>query len=196
MQLPKELFLLMNFLRKLPGIGTKTAERFAFELLQWPQNELDQFSQLLRALLQNVVACSDCGCLTDRGHCRFCERVKTPSLCIIASAKDAYSIEETKTFFGFYHVIEHLLSPLDHRHVSTVRIDRIVERIRKHAIQEVIIAFDSTLEGDTTALYLKEQLSPLAIKITRLAFGIPLGSALDHIDGGTLSRAFAGRQIL
>jgi recombination protein RecR len=89
-----------------------------------------------------------------------------------------------------------LLSPLDGRYSDTLRTDRIESRIRQHQVQEVIIAFDSTLEGDTTALYLKEKLSVLPIKITRLAFGMPVGSSLDHIDGGTLSRALSGRQVV
>ena len=196
MHYPKELQLFINFLKKLPGIGTKTAERFAFEFLKWPQGELDQLGQILQNLTHSVPPCPTCGCLTDQGRCIFCERTGIHTLCIIASPKDAYTIEETKTFFGIYHVVEHLLSPLDGRHVSSLRIDRIIDRIQKYAIQEIIIAFDSTLEGDTTALYLKDQLTPLSLKITRLAFGIPLGSSIDHIDGGTLSRAFAGRQIL
>ena len=107
-----------------------------------------------------------------------------------------YAIEETRTFAGLYHIVEHLLSPLDGRHAHMLRVDRIETRIREHNVQEIIIAFDSTLEGDATSLFLKERLSPLCNKITRLAFGLPVGSSLDHIDGGTLSRALTGRQSL
>ena len=196
MTYPKDLINLINSLKKLPGVGGRTAERFAFELLQWTKEDLQQFGQKIQSLHANVPACPACGCLTGQGVCHFCERTEAKTLCLVASAKDVYAIDETKTFFGLYHVVEHLLSPLDGRHATSLRIDRIEERIKKHGIQDVIIAFDSTLEGDATALYLKNILSPLQLKITRLAFGLPLGSSLDHIDGGTLSRAFSGRQIL
>lgn len=196
--IPEDLLTLIAHLKKLPGVGARTAERFAFELIRWPQNQLADLGDQLKTILTKIPACTACGCLTNHGSCRFCEssaRDRT-QLCLIASARDAYAIEETKTFRGLYHVVEHLLSPLDGRHVASLRIDRIEQRIKENTVHELIIAFDSTLEGDTTALYLKNQLARTNLSISRLAFGLPIGSSLEHIDGGTLARALSGRQTI
>jgi len=196
-KLPENLISLISYLKKLPGVGIRTAERFAFEFLSWQQADLDAFSELLRTALEKVPPCPSCGCLTDRGKCSFCnnEARETGQLCLISSPRDAFAVEATKCYRGLYHVIEHLLSPLDGRHASLLRLDRIEERIDKLAIGEVILAFDSTLEGDTTALFLKKHLiARPELKVSRLAFGLPVGSSLEYIDGGTLTRAFSGRQ--
>lgn len=195
---PEELQNLIGSLKKLPGIGSRTAERFAFEFIGWGSEELSELGRQLADIRGKIPPCPACGCLTDHGVCRFCDPKTrdTHSLCILASARDVYAIEETRAFRGLYHVVEHLLSPLDGRYAHELKVDRIESRIREHQIQEIIIAFDSSLEGDATALYLKEHLSSFPVKITRLAFGLPVGSSIDHIDGGTLSRALTGRQTL
>jgi recombination protein RecR len=197
---PETLQALISHLKKLPGVGLRTAERFAFELLRWKPEQLVTFGLQLSSLPQNITSCQTCGCLQNRDEstCQFCNPSlrDTTSLCILSSPRDVYSIEETRAFKGLYHVIEHLLSPLDGRHASSLRIDRIGQRIERHGIKEVILAFDSTLEGDTTALYLKEQLASYSISISRLAFGLPVGSSLEYIDGGTLARALFGRQTV
>lgn len=198
MKYPEDLLTLIAHLKKLPGVGARTAERFAFELIRWPQAELTQLGELLQTILGKIPACAVCGCLTHQGSCRFCDPSlrDTSLLCLLASARDAYAIEETRSYRGLYHVVEHLLSPLDGRHTNTIRLDRIEKRISGNNIRELIIAFDSTLEGDTTALYLKNQLSRPNLSISRLAFGIPVGSSLEYIDGGTLARALSGRQSI
>lgn len=193
---PEDLLSLVAHLKKLPGVGTRTAERFAFEFLSWEPSMLKALGETLIGLREKIPPCSVCGCLTDKGVCRFCKNRDSHSLCILSSARDAYAVEETGAYKGLYHVIEHLLSPLDGRHANTIRLDRIEKRIEEHQISEIIIAFDSTLEGDTTALYLKNHLARPNLSISRLAFGLPVGSSLEYIDGGTLSRAFAGRQSL
>jgi recombination protein RecR len=191
---PEDLLTLIAHLKKIPGVGTRTAERFAFELLTWTPSQLTSLAASLHDLPEKLPPCPTCGCLTSRGACSFCSHRDTSSLCIIASARDAYSIEETGQYKGLYHVIEHLLSPLDGRHTATLKLDRIERRIQEHNIKEVIIAFDSTLEGDTTALYLKNMLSHLPLSISRLAFGLPVGSSLEYTDSSTLIRALSGRQ--
>jgi len=192
---PEDLLALVAHLKRLPGVGTRTAERFAFEFLTWDRSVLKTLGETLIDLHGKVPPCPVCGCLADRGICRFCSHRETTSLCILASARDAYAVEETGNYRGLYHVIEHLLSPLDGRHTNTLRLDRIEKRIEENNIREVIIAFDSTLEGDTTALYLKNHLARANLSISRLAFGLPVGSSLEYIDGGTLAHAFSGRQI-
>ncbi len=198
MKLPEDLQILISFLKKLPGVGARTAERFAFELLAWPQEELVRFAEQASTIQEKIPPCPVCGCLTQTGICHFCSSPArdTNSLCILASARDVYAIEQTRAFSGIYHIVEHLLSPLDGRHATDLDVGRIEQRILFNGVKEVVLAFDSTLEGDATALFLKERLQSLQIKITRLAFGMPVGSSLDHIDGGTLTRALAGRQIL
>ncbi len=193
---PPDLLTLIAYLKKFPGVGTKTAERFAFELLNWNFNDLRDLSRLLWDLHSKLPICSYCGCLTDLGKCSFCDPKErdVSKLCVISSLKDVFAIESTHSYSGLYHVVEHLLSPLDGRHAEQLRVDRIIERIQQYQIQEVILAFDSTLEGDTTALYLKNQLSALPVMISRLAFGLPMGSSLEYIDGGTLARSLKGRQ--
>ncbi len=195
---PETLQALIAHLRKLPGVGTRTAERFAFELLKWKEGDLADFGSLLASVPNKILNCKTCGCLTQEGHCRFCDpTLRDPtSLCILSSPRDAYAIEETRTFRGLYHVIEHLLSPLDGRHTSALRVDRIEERIQVHQVKEIILAFDSTLEGDATALFLKQQLSKYSVSISRLAFGLPVGSNLEYIDSGTLAKALSGRQSM
>lgn len=193
---PAELIPLIAHLKKLPGVGTRTAERFAFEFLSWPKDQLSLLGEILTGIQEKIPPCENCGCLTDQGYCKFCDPLTRDStqICIIASQRDVFAIEETRSYKGLYHVVEHLLSPLDGRHAKGLKLDKIEERIMTNKIHEVILAFDSTLEGDTTALYIKNGLAQMPLSISRLAFGLPLGSSLEYIDGGTLTRAFKGRQ--
>lgn len=193
---PKELSPLISHLKKLPGVGNRTAERFAFELIDWPQEHLELFGKALVEIREKVPPCPICGCLTEAKRCKFCESVNRDSsqLCIIASPRDVFAIDGTGTYRGLYHVVENLLSPIDGRHASTLRLDRIEERIKTNGVKEIILAFDSTLEGDTTALYLKSELEREGLILSRLAFGLPMGSSLEYVDGGTLSRSLKGRQ--
>jgi recombination protein RecR len=192
---PFELTQLVATLKKFPGVGTKTAERFAFQLLNWQEHDIQAFSTLLTSL-KKITKCSECHCLTDNGICPFCRsslRDKS-QLCIIASPRDAYSIEETGAYRGLYHVLGGLLSPLDGKTPEHLNLEQLKSRITHLEIKETIIALDSTLEGDTTSLFLKEKIQQWGLSVSRLAFGIPIGSSLDFVDGGTLARALTGRQ--
>jgi recombination protein RecR len=193
---PSVLAQLIAYLKKLPGVGSKTAERFAFQLLDWPDVELQTFSTLFAQLKEKIVKCPECHCLTDNDLCPFCHggtRDKT-QLCIIASPRDAYSLDETGAYRGLYHVLGGLLSPLDGKTPEHLNLERLKKRITALQIKEIIIALDSTLEGDTTSLFLKEQIKGWGLPLSRLAFGLPIGSSLDFVDGGTLARALTGRQ--
>jgi recombination protein RecR len=193
---PIDLVQLIAYLKKLPGVGTKTAERFAFQLLDWQDDELKAFSTLLAHIKKKITQCPECHCLTDQGQCFFCDSTKRdPSqLCIIASPRDAYSLEETGSYRGYYHVLGGLLSPIDGKTPEHLNLEHLKKRISTLQIKEIIIALDSTLEGDTTSLFLKEQIQGWGLPVSRLAFGIPIGSSLDFVDGGTLARAMTGRQ--
>ncbi|MBY0529459.1 MAG: recombination mediator RecR [Rhabdochlamydiaceae bacterium] len=194
---PAALTLLIAYLKKLPGVGTKTAERFAFQLLDWPAHEIQGFSNHLSELKEKITHCPTCHCLTDNHSCPFCadHNRNASQLCIIASARDVFSIEETGTFRGHYHVLGGLLSPIDGTTPEHLNLGRLKKRVDEQGVKEMIIALDSTLEGDTTSLYLKEQIQAWGLSVSRLAFGIPLGSSLDFVDGGTLARAFTARQV-
>lgn len=194
---PSELNALIAYLKKLPGVGSKTAERFAFHLLEWPESELKEFSCRLNTLKEKIRHCIECRCLMEDGVCQFCsnDQRNRSQLCMISSAKDAYSLEETGAFRGLYHVIGGLLSPIDGKTPEHLNLKSLKKRVDDLGIKEIIIALDSTLEGDTTALFLKEQIQTWGLSVSRLAFGLPLGSSLDFVDGGTLARALTARQL-
>ncbi len=193
---PEELQKLINHLKKLPGVGKTTAERFAFALLKWKEAELQTLGRCLAALPANIKPCPDCGCLISRNTCRMCDLKERDSrvICIISSPKDAYLIENTGIYRGLYHVIDSLLSPMEGRGIEKLHLEKLEARLDKSSVKEVVLALDSTLEGDATALFLKNHLQPKNLKISRLAFGLPVGSSLEYIDGGTLARALSGRQ--
>jgi recombination protein RecR len=195
MNYPKHLSTLIESLKRLPGVGAKSAERFAFELLKWPERELEQFATLIRDVPAKLKTCTACGALMGEDLCQFCtsHRQEPHKLCILASPKDAFAIEGTREFKGHYHVLGGVISPLEGIGPDQLHLNTLHKRIETLNIDEIVIALDSTLEGDATALYLKKHLAPLSIPITRLAFGIPMGSSIDYVDGGTLARAFSGR---
>ncbi len=193
---PSQFNALMSHLKKLPGVGSRTAERYAFDLLDWKEQQLEGLILCLQELHEKIRACEVCNCLIDSTNpCPFCDRTKRNErlLCVIAHPKDAYTIEETRSYKGLYHVVGGVLSPLTGYTPEKLNLASLKKRLEGSGIEEVIIAIDSTLEGDTTALYIKEVLNSWQIKASRLAFGMPVGSSLDFVDSGTLMRAFEGR---
>ncbi len=195
MRYPADLLKLIALFKKLPGVGSKTAERFAFELLGWEETQIHMFAEQVSTVKKKIQFCPECGCMGEIDlACTFCNKRDTSCLCIISSAKDAFAIEDTHIYKGLYHVIDGLLSPIDGKTAEKIGVEKLKKRIADLQIKEIVIALDSTLEGDTTSLYLKDQLTASHISISRLALGLPLGSSLDFIDGGTLSRALMGRQ--
>ncbi len=190
---PQHLVKLIAFLKKLPGIGSKTAERFAFHLIKWKKEELCDFSKILAEVKNKILTCQTCGCLLNDEKCSYCDtnKRKANSICIVSSFKDVFAIEQTQSYKGLYHVIDNLLSPIDGKELN---LDKLTNRIKTNEINEMVIALDSTLEGDTTALYIKEKLDDFNLNISRLAFGMPIGSSLEYIDKSTLTQAFVGRQ--
>lgn len=196
MHYPAPLQKLIEVLKQLPGVGAKSAERFAFHLLAWPENKLKDMGLTISEVKEHIRSCDVCGCLTDLSFCRFCQGAdRNPQvLCIIASPRDAFAIDKTNEFRGLYHVLGGLLSPIDGRGPEFLELEKLLQRIQDQAVKEVVIALDATLEGDATALYLKQILAPYQVNTSRLAFGLPMGSSLDYVDGDTLGRAFTGRR--
>ncbi|NGX43902.1 MAG: Recombination protein RecR [Candidatus Anoxychlamydiales bacterium] len=193
---PKDLLKLIHYLKKLSGVGAKTAERFAFELLKYSDFELDDLGNLFKDLKKNILYCSTCGCLIAENICKYCDSNLRDSkkLCIVSSFRDVFVLEKTKTYNGFYHILETLISPIEGKEIDEENITRLKKRIENFPISEVIIALDSTIEGDATSLYIKEELLDYKVNISRLAFGLPIGTSLDYIDRTTLTQAFVGRQ--
>lgn len=192
---PRHLLKLIDTLRRLPGVGNRSAERYAFDLLQWKSGHLKELSALIEAIPAKLKSCEECGCLIGDESCPFCvdTRRSLGVLCVIATPRDAFSIEQTREYKGLYHVLGSLLNPLEGWGPEKLAIPQLKQRIQNLQIREVVLALDSTIEGDATSLYLKRELEEFTLPISRLAFGIPIGSSLDYVDGGTLARAFSGR---
>lgn len=195
MKYPEHLLKLMEVLKRLPGVGSKSAERFSFQMLEWKEEYLAEFAKIVKEIPTKLKYCEECGCLTEDSNCQLCNAScdRAGIMCVIATAKDAFAVERTREYRGIYHVLGGLLSPLEGRGPDCLKTPKLIERIHKHQIKEVVIALDSTLEGDATALYLKGELDKFSIQVSRLAFGLPMGSSLDYVDGGTLAQAFIGR---
>lgn len=198
MQLPSSLQTLVASLRRLPGVGQRTAERYAFQLLQWPVEQQQKLADSLNQLHSTIRYCSACGSLCEMPLCEICASThrNRQILCVVGHARDVFAFEQTRAFDGLYHVLGGLLSPMERRGPEAIGIERLKQRLELLGVQEVILALDTTLEGDATALFLRRELEALGCRVSRLAFGLPMGSALEYVDGGTLSRALAGRQQL
>lgn len=188
----------MAFMRKLPGVGQKTAERFAFQMISWGEKEQKSLSELLHTLKNKLHNCTTCGAIYESSGCSFCEEKNrdTTFLCIVSNPKDIFTIENTGIYNGLYHVMPGLLSPLDGLGPEELHFDSLRSRVQNLGTKEVILALDSTVEGDATSLWLKKELESLSIFVSRLALGMPLGSSLEYIDEGTLSRALSARSPL
>lgn len=199
---PLTLLQLIDFFTKLPGVGAKTAERYAFAMLRCSPDDMHNWATILTTLHEKVIPCCQCGALlglTPKGEktCAFCESSSRDRhmLCIVAHPRDVFAIENTKEYKGLYHVLGGVLSPMEGIGPEKLNFHKLLMRIRELSVQELIIGLDSTVEGDATALYIKQELEPFGLKIVRLAFGLPLGSALEYVHGDTLARAFSGRRV-
>ena len=196
MHYPAHLQKLIEVLKQLPGVGAKSAERFAFNMLGWSDSKLKDMGRTISDIKAHIQSCEVCGCLKDDTRCHFClgPNRNLQVMCIIASPRDAFAMDKTNEYRGLYHVLGGLLSPIDGRGPESLEISKLLNRIQEHGVREVVIALDATLEGDATALYLKQILEPCGVDTSRLAFGLPMGSSLDYVDGDTLGKAFTGRR--
>lgn len=191
---PPHLLKLIDVLRRLPGVGAKSAERYAFDMIDWNPMQLKEMASIISAVPTHLALCEECGCLGDPHACAFCNKSTTSkTLCIVGAPRDVFAIEATHEYSGYYHVLGALLSPIDGIGPDKLNLNKLKMRIQSLHIEEVVVALDSTLEGDATALFIKQELTPLHLKISRLAFGLPMGSSLDYVDGGTLARALSAR---
>jgi len=180
----------------LPGIGRKSAQRLAFHVLSLPDGDAEAFADAILEARRSVHTCPVCQNLTDEELCPICrsDRRDKGVICVVAEPRDVVSIERSREYNGVYHVLHGVLSPMNHVGPDDIRIKELVQRIGTGEVREVIMATNPDTEGDTTAMYLSRLLKPFEIKVTRLAYGIPVGSNLEFADDATLLRALEGRR--
>ena len=189
---------LIQELNKLPGIGPKSAQRLAFYLLRSPQEQAERLAEAIVTLKQQIKLCSVCYNLTDSDPCALCQNDQRDHslICVVEQPQDILAIEHTGVYKGLYHVLHGAISPTEGIGAGDVRIRELTGRMNNGTIREVILATNTNLEGEQTAMYLNQLLTPLGIKITRLARGLPFGTELEYADDATLTRAFEGRTEL
>jgi recombination protein RecR len=189
---------LIDELGRLPGVGPKSAQRIAFYLLQTDDDQAQKLAQVLLEVKERVRFCEICGNVTEEAQCNICRdaRRNRTAICVVEESKDVQAIERTREFRGLYHVLGGAISPIEGIGPDQLRIKELMARLGNTEIQEVIIATDPNLEGEATATYLTRMLSPLGIKISRLASGLPVGGDLEYADEVTLGRAFEGRRTV
>jgi recombination protein RecR len=187
---------LIEALTRLPGIGRKTASRLAFHILRSSPSEAQQLARAILDVKERIRLCSVCFNLTDEDPCRVCqdERRNRELLCVVEGPNDLIAIENTGDFNGRYHVLHGTISPLEGIGPDHLKIRELLERLEKEEVSEVILATNPTVEGGATALYLSNVIKPFSIRVTRIAFGIPMGSEIEYSDGMTLSKALEGRR--
>ncbi len=193
---PVALERLTEQFAKLPGIGGKTAQRLAFHLLTMPENEAAEFADAIVQAKKTVHLCPICQNLTDKDICPICddEGRDRGVICVVADPKDVIAMERAREFSGVYHVLHGVISPLNHIGPDDICIKELLARVASGEVREIIMATNPDTEGEATAMYLSRLLRPMEVRVTRLAYGIPVGSQLEYADEVTLLRALQGRR--
>lgn len=187
---------LAAYFKQLPGIGEKTAFRLAFHILTLPEHNVAGFATELNRAKKEIRSCETCYNISSEKHCEICEdssRVQSATLCVVSEPKDVWTLEKTNVFKGLYHVLGGLISPLDGVHPEMLRIKELIERIKVGNFTELILAINPTVEGDVTMLYLNDVLAKFDLKVTKLAYGLPVGSEMEYADQMTLQKSLQGR---
>ena len=193
---PAALQDLADQFARLPGVGGKTAQRLAFHVLSLPHQEAQAFADAILEAKKTVHTCPICQNLTDREICPICDDASRDHsvICVVAEPRDVIAMERSREFSGVYHVLHGVISPLNHITQDDIRIKELLMRVSKGNVKEVIMATNPDTEGEATAMYISRLLRPMEVKVTRLAYGVPVGSQLEYADEVTLSRALEGRQ--
>jgi recombination protein RecR len=193
---PAPVAKLIDELRRLPGIGPKSAQRIAFHLLRGSREDSQRLAEAVGTLLDGVRSCSLCHAVTDQEVCAHCSDPQRSdrTICVVEEPHDVVAIEKTRDFHGRYHVLHGALSPLGGVGPDELRIASLLERVRPGGVEEVILATSPTVEGEATAVYLARLLKPLGVRVSRIAMGVPVGSDLEWADEVTMSKALEGRR--
>lgn len=178
-------------LSKLPSVGEKTAARYAYAILNSPEEEVNELIDAIRAVKQNVHFCKICGNYTENEVCDICATRKPTTICVVKEPKDIIALEKVKDFKGVYHVLGGVISPMEHIGPNDIRIKELLARL--DGVEEVILATNPDVEGEATAMYIARLIKPMGIKVTRIARGLPEGSVIEYADESTLSRALSSR---
>ena len=186
---------LINQFSRLPGIGKKTAQRLAYSILEQPPERAKQFADALVNAREKIHFCKVCQSLTDLDVCQICSDIARDKsvICVVEDPRDVMAFERTREFRGVYHVLHGVISPLDNIGPDKLRIKELMERLNDNTVKEIIMATNPTVEGEATASYISRLVKPMGIKVTRLAYGIPVGGDLEYADEYTLARALEGR---
>lgn len=195
---PAALQNLSDQFARLPGIGGKTAQRLAFYVLSLPLEDAEEFANAIMEAKKTVHTCPVCQNLTDREICSICndDTRDADVICVVAEPKDVIAMERSREFRGVYHVLHGVISPLNHVTQDDIKIRELLQRVGQNPVREVIMATNPDTEGEATAMYISRLLRPMEVKVTRLAYGVPVGSQLEYADEVTLSRALEGRQLI
>ena len=193
---PAALQELADQFARLPGVGGKTAQRLAFHVLELPIEDAESFANAILAAKKEVHTCPVCQNLTDREVCPICtdDTRDHSQICVVAEPKDVIAMERSREFGGVYHVLHGVISPLNRVTQDDIKIRELLQRVGAGQIREVIMATNPDTEGEATAMYISRLLRPMEVKVTRLAYGVPVGSQLEYADEVTLSRAMEGRR--
>ncbi|MBR2302924.1 MAG: recombination protein RecR [Clostridia bacterium] len=187
---------LIGAFQKLPGVGQKTAQRYALKVVNMSDAEVKEFAECLVNVKNKVKYCSVCGNFTESDPCDLCKTRNGKTICVVKDPKDVLSIERIRDFDGVYHVLHGVLNPMEGIGPNDIRIKELVSRVGANDVQEVIVATNPDVEGEATAMYIAKLLKPLGVKVTRIAQGISIGSDLEYADEVTLSRAIEDRREL
>lgn len=189
---------LVEQFQKLPGIGKKTAQRLAFHLLSMPDEYAENFAEAITEAKKKLKYCSVCCNLTDGDKCSVCSDMSRDrtTVCVVEDPQDVVAFERTREYRGLYHILHGTISPLDGIGPEQLRIKELMARLADGTVAEIIIATNPTVEGEATASYLSRMIKPLGVKVSRLAYGIPVGGDLEYADEVTLMRALEGRNVL
>ena len=193
---PKAIATLIEQFQKFPSVGPKSAQRMAFYLLRMPLSEVQKFAKSMVEAKENTRTCEICFNLSSSSPCEICssERRDRSTMCVVAETKDLIAIEKTNEYNGLYHVLQGLISPMDGIGADDIRIKELLNRLTDEGVKEVILALSPSVEGEATSLYLSKLIKPFGIKISRIAFGIPVGADLEYADEITIARALEGRR--
>ncbi len=192
---PESIKNLIECFKYMPGVGEKTAERMAFSILEFDEDQVESFAESLHNVKEKVHKCKICNTLTEKDVCDICSDTTRNNnvLCVVDDFKTVFVFENMSIFNGKYHVLDGLISPIDGINPEDIGIAKLIDRIKENDYKEIVFAFKPSIEGETTALYIKRVLAGLDIKITRLASGVPMGADMEYIDNLTLERALSDR---
>lgn len=195
---PKSIAALIEQFQKFPSVGPKSAQRMAFYLLRMPKFEVENFAKTIVEAKENTKTCEVCFNLSSSSPCEICSSLHRDKsvICVVSESKDLIAIEKTNEYKGLYHVLQGLISPMDGIGADDIRIKELLNRLTNEEVKEIILALSPSVEGEATSLYLTKLIKPFGIKVTRIAFGLPVGADLEYADEITIAKAIEGRHEL